>query len=272
MGAYGGWNNLDNQGRDLRIFGTTGTMAWFDESASSVGIGNIYSNTVLPPTVLSAGVTDAANNTVLRPFTVERITSGTPATGIGVGMQFTTETTAGNKIGSAIESVATDVSGGAEDFDLIFSLMEGGATAAQKMKISSSGALTASSSIVATTTVTAGTIVTATTGLITGATATLTYNGIQSGSVTIDGALGSHFSCAGASTPTLQAPPVVGSQIVIFREAAPGGDVVIDCALSPVSGIFTLITLQDMTPASVTLYATAAGWVVVADSGGVVYT
>lgn len=347
MGAYGGWNNIDNQGRDLRIFGNTGTMAWFDESASSVGIGNIYSNTVLPSTSLSAGATDAADDTVLRPFTVERITSGTPTAGIGVGMQFITETTAGNEIGSAIESVATDVGAGAEDFDLVFRNMEGGAAAAEVMRLTSGGDLhqiddgsdlavtLAGSNIgfgkpstsewskyvytavatgagvwlfrnqslqvlridgpngtameitevsgnveinrgdltVTAGSVTAGDIVTATTGLTTGPTATFTYGGIQAGSVSIDGALGSHFICSGGSTPQLQVSPGAGSQIVIFREVAPGGDVVIDCTLAPVSGIFNQITLRDNTPSSVTLYDAGAGWVVVADSSdGVVYT
>ena len=98
----------------------------------------------------AAGVTtakeDSGTNTVLNPLIVKRTSSGTPAAGIGSGIEFTTETAAGNnEIGHTIQSVTTDVSSGAEDFDLVFNSMVGGATAAEKARLTSAGIWTVDS-------------------------------------------------------------------------------------------------------------------------------
>tara|TARA_R110002110_G_scaffold6593_1_gene32982 strand:- start:884 stop:2155 length:1272 start_codon:yes stop_codon:yes gene_type:complete len=83
---------------------------------------------------------DSGTTTVLYPLDVKRTSSGTPAAGIGVGMQFITETAGGNnETGGAIESLTTDVSSTAEDFDMVFKTMLAGATAAEKLRIKSSG-------------------------------------------------------------------------------------------------------------------------------------
>ena len=128
---------IDSDSASTVAAGVTNEVAFYT-GANALG-GNTkftYDTT----TLTIAGV-DAADDTVLRPFTIERTTSGTPTAGIGAGMQFTTETTAGNEIGSAIESVATDVSAGAEDFDLVFRNMEGGAAATEGMRLTSAGYL-----------------------------------------------------------------------------------------------------------------------------------
>ena len=93
----------------------------------------------------SAGATiateDSGTNTILYPAAIQRTSSATPAAGIGAGLTFVTETSAGNnETGSAIESVTTDVTGGAEIFDLVFKNMTAGATAAEVARMTGAGA------------------------------------------------------------------------------------------------------------------------------------
>ena len=102
----------------------------------------------------SAGATlakeDSGTTTVLNPVTVKRTSSGTPAAGIGAGIEFTTETAAANnEIGSVIESVTTDVSSTAEIFDLVFKNMTAGATAAEVARITGGGILSAEGGVTA---------------------------------------------------------------------------------------------------------------------------
>ena len=83
---------------------------------------------------------DSGTNTILTPLTVRRTSSATPAIGIGTGMDFVTETGAGNnEIGAAIQSITTDVTSTNEDFDLLFKLMAGGSAAAERLRIKSTG-------------------------------------------------------------------------------------------------------------------------------------
>ena len=98
--------------------------------------------------ILSAegGVTakkeDSGTNTVIDPLIIQRTSSGTPAAGIGAGLAFVVETAAGNnETGATIDAVTTDVSSTAEDFDMTFNVMVGGAAAAEKMRLESSGNL-----------------------------------------------------------------------------------------------------------------------------------
>lgn len=56
--------------------------------------------------------------------------SGTPANGIGVGLEFEVETSAGNnEIGATIETIAIDTTSTSEDFDLVGKVMVAGAAA-----------------------------------------------------------------------------------------------------------------------------------------------
>ncbi len=79
----------------------------------------------------------ALTNTITYPFTLTHETSGTEANGIGVGLEFTQQTTGGNEIGATIEAVTLDVTSTSEDFSLIFNTMAAGAAAAERMEISS---------------------------------------------------------------------------------------------------------------------------------------
>jgi len=144
IGAYAGGNNFETKSRDFRIFGDGGNLYVADQSALTTGIGGIYEFTTgLPTRTLDVGKEDSSTNTVLNILGLTRQSSGTPAAGIGVGMDFVVETSASNnEIGATIEAITTDVSSTSEDFDFVFKLMAGGATAAEKMKIASTGAIT----------------------------------------------------------------------------------------------------------------------------------
>jgi hypothetical protein len=85
---------------------------------------------------------DAFNDSVVYPITLTHTTTGTPANGIGTGLQFITETSNNNnEIGGLIDVVTTDVTSGSEDFDFVFKIMAAGATAAEKLRIKSTGEL-----------------------------------------------------------------------------------------------------------------------------------
>jgi hypothetical protein len=86
--------------------------------------------------------TTATTNAVTQVLRVDSQSSGTPATGIGVGIEFATETAAGNtEIGATIEAITTDVTSTSEDFDLSFKTMAAGAAAAERMRVTSTGNL-----------------------------------------------------------------------------------------------------------------------------------
>jgi len=73
---------------------------------------------------------------------IDSQSSGTPANGIGVGIQFATETTAANtEIGATIEAITTDITAASEDFDISFKVMAAGAAAAEQARITSTGLL-----------------------------------------------------------------------------------------------------------------------------------
>jgi hypothetical protein len=78
---------------------------------------------------LEVGIVDTAlTNSVSTALEVFHTTSGTPAAGIGVGIDLIQETAAGNnEIGGQIQAVTTDVTSTAEDFDLVFNVMQAGA-------------------------------------------------------------------------------------------------------------------------------------------------
>jgi hypothetical protein len=109
------------------------------------------------PAVSAHFVTSASTtNTVLDVLRVDRQSTGTPAVGIGVGVEFAVETAAGNtEIGAIIEAVTTDVTAASEDFDLVFRTMAAGAAATEGMRIKSNNIVDVVSLAIAGTTVTA---------------------------------------------------------------------------------------------------------------------
>ena len=149
LGAFAGANNIETKGRDFRFFGATGNLMTMDESALNTGVGGIFGLNngsdplPLPTRTLDVGKESSSTNTVLNILGLTRQSSGTPAVGIGVGMDFVVETSASNdEIGATIEAITTNVGSTTEAFDFTFNLMAGGATAAEKMRIASTGAIT----------------------------------------------------------------------------------------------------------------------------------
>lgn len=98
---------------------------------------------------LTARIDNAANASVTQALKVSHTTTGTPATGIGVGIEFEAETSASNnEVGATIEAVTTDATAASEDFKLVFKTMAAGAAAASRAELDSTG-LTASVPLIA---------------------------------------------------------------------------------------------------------------------------
>ena len=90
-----------------------------------------------------AEIVSALTNSVQNVFDVKHTTTGTPANGIGAGLTFTQETSAGNnETGMIFQALTTDVTGGSEDFSFILKLMKAGAAASTALSVTSTGVLT----------------------------------------------------------------------------------------------------------------------------------
>jgi hypothetical protein len=114
-------------------------------TANLVGIG-----ATSPDRQFHAEQETAATNTVTQIGRFTSTSSGTPAAGIGVGVEFEVETAAGNnEVGATIEAVTTDVTSTSEDFDLVFKTMDAGAAAAERFRIKSTNTLVSPSGQVA---------------------------------------------------------------------------------------------------------------------------
>jgi len=86
----------------------------------------------VPAGTFTAGTTvvqssDSTTNAVVYPFKISEVTSGTPAIGLGVGMQYEVETSAGNnEIGAITEALVTNVGSGSENFTFNLRVMNSG--------------------------------------------------------------------------------------------------------------------------------------------------
>jgi len=126
---------------DVLIAGTSGLV---EDSGGAL----TFDGSVLAVTGTQTITTDSATTAADIPVLTLRATStGTPAAGIGPSIEFESETAAGGpgniEIGGLIASEATDVGGATEDFDFVFSTMAGGTAAAERMRIASTGIVTA---------------------------------------------------------------------------------------------------------------------------------
>lgn len=93
-----------------------------------VGLGNIG---------LHVGIGNNNGNSSDEPLRVYH-RNPSPTVGIGVGIQFAVSTTGTNdEIGSIIEAIATDVTGGSEDFDLVLKTMVAGAPPSEHIRMGS---------------------------------------------------------------------------------------------------------------------------------------
>ncbi len=102
---------------------------------TSVGIG-----TATPDRLLHSEVSDALTTAVTPAARFTHVSTNTPDVGLGTSIEFETETANGNnEVGGAIESLTTDVTSGQEDFAMIFKTMDNGATAAERVRVTSTG-------------------------------------------------------------------------------------------------------------------------------------
>lgn len=138
---------------DGTVLGSS-SLAWSDLFLASGGVINFNAGNYTvthSSNNLNFATEDAAAATILDILTLTRTTShGTPAAGIGVGINFDVETAAGNtERGAIIDVLTTDVTSTSEDFDISFKLMTAGAAAAEKMRLKSAdGGLIVNSGIV----------------------------------------------------------------------------------------------------------------------------
>lgn len=94
-----------------------------------VGVG---ASALVPDRTFHVEADTATTNAVTYAQRLTSTSSGTPANGIGVGLEFEVETAAGNnEVGATIEAVTTDVTSTSEDFDVVIKAMTAGATAAE---------------------------------------------------------------------------------------------------------------------------------------------
>lgn len=97
--------------------------------------------TSAPAATFHGVASDTNVNSVAAGLRIAHATSsGAAGNGIGVGIEFAAENDAGVlKLGAAIDALQVDVATGAEDFDLVFSLMQNGASVAEVARMRSNG-------------------------------------------------------------------------------------------------------------------------------------
>ena len=107
-------------------------------SAFELGVG------IANPAATVHGVSQDLNiNGVTSVFRADHTTlSGVAGNGIGSAIEFGVENDAGvTKVGASMDAVATDVTSGSEDFDLVFNLMNSGAPMSEVMRMKNTGSV-----------------------------------------------------------------------------------------------------------------------------------
>jgi hypothetical protein len=112
-----------------------------DGAIVNLGADSEVTLTHVADTGVLLNVENSSTNSVTDLLKLQVQSSGTPAVGIGTGIEFSTETAAGTlETGGTIESVTTGLTPTAEEFDMVFKTMSAGATAAERLKLNGSGA------------------------------------------------------------------------------------------------------------------------------------
>ena len=112
-----------------------------DGSAIKLGASEEVTLTHVHDVGVLLDVENATTNGVTDVLKLQAKSTGTPAVGIGVGVEFSTETAASTiETGGIIESVTTDLNPNLEEFDMVFKTMSAGATPAERLKLNGSGA------------------------------------------------------------------------------------------------------------------------------------
>ena len=112
-----------------------------DAAIINLGADSEVNITHVADTGVTLNVENSTTNSVTDLLKLQVQSSGTPAVGIGTGIEFSTETAAGTlETGGVIESVTTGLTPTSEEFDMVFKTMSSGATAAERLKLNGSGA------------------------------------------------------------------------------------------------------------------------------------
>ena len=112
-----------------------------DVAVINLGGDSEVSITHVHNTGVTLNVENTTTNSVTDLLKLQVQSSGTPAVGIGTGIEFSTETARGTlETGGVIESVTTGLTPTSEEFDMVFKTMSSGATAAERLKLNGSGA------------------------------------------------------------------------------------------------------------------------------------
>ncbi len=142
---------VNNTASSLMVgFNSTVPTLFVGPSAGAGTTGNVGIGTTSPDQLLHAEKASALTNTIQQVARLSHITSGTPANGIGLGLEFEQETTDNNnEVIATIEAVITDVTSTSEDADLVFKTMAAGAAAGEKLRITSLGSIIVPTTITA---------------------------------------------------------------------------------------------------------------------------
>lgn len=120
---------------DFIVRSQAGTNLLFcDASTAEVGIG-----TGAPDQLLHVRESTSTDDAISAKARLTHVTSGTPQDGIGTGLEWEIETTAGEHVICQTAAVAADVSSGTEDGDFVIELMEAGASVAERARLTSTG-------------------------------------------------------------------------------------------------------------------------------------
>lgn len=129
--ASGGISGLTTNRIPKAASGTTLNDSELYQASTSIGLG-----TTSPGRKFHVEQDSAATNTVTYVQRLTSTSSGTPAVGIGVGMEFEAETAAGNnEVGASLEVSASNVGSGTEDFNFAIKQMRNGAAPIETLRI-----------------------------------------------------------------------------------------------------------------------------------------
>ena len=121
---------------DCRIEGDNDANLFYTDAGNDrIGIG-----TATPDNKFHTELSDAVTNAVSYVGRFTHVSTGTPATGFGVGLEFELETAtvSTNKVVASIEFPFTDATAGSEDADFVVKVVDGG-TLTERLRINSDG-------------------------------------------------------------------------------------------------------------------------------------
>jgi hypothetical protein len=192
--------------------------------------------------VVEVQTVTALTNAVQGVLSIQHTTSGTPANGIGVGLDYEQETSASNnEIIMSLDAVVDDATGASEDASFSVKLMTAGAAAAEKFAVESTGVVTL---------VNAASLDNSTDGILTITEPTVAIAGavdMAQCTIAADDTTPSMTGCfwmttsanSGATAITDIDDAVVGSKVCIVGGSATNSSTVADSGNFNLSGAFT---------------------------------